>query len=113
MRVQGQWVFNSSTQMLKAALAGFGLAYLPEDMVQEHLTEGRLRRVLEDWCPTFPGYHLYYPAASPHRRSRCWSMRCATRVNIAKHVYRSRTPEFDTERTEAKAPESEGLSSTC
>ena len=62
VRVQGQWVFNSSTQMLKAALAGFGLAYLPEDMVQEHLTEGRLTRVLEDWCPGFPGYRLYYPS---------------------------------------------------
>jgi DNA-binding transcriptional LysR family regulator len=68
VRVQGQLVFNSSTQMLKAALAGFGLAYLPADMVQEHLTEGRLRGVLEDWCPTFPGYHLYYASrrqASP------------------------------------------------
>ena len=60
--IQGQLVFNSGTQILKAALAGFGLAYLPEDMVQEHLAEGRLTRVLEDWCPPFPGYHLYYPS---------------------------------------------------
>jgi DNA-binding transcriptional LysR family regulator len=62
VHVQGQVVFNSSTQMLKAALAGFGLTYLPEDMVHEHLAKGRLKPVLEDWCPTFPGYHLYYPS---------------------------------------------------
>jgi len=55
-------VFNSSSQMLKAALAGFGLAYLPEDMASEHLAAGRLKAVLEDWWPTFPGYHLYYPS---------------------------------------------------
>ena len=60
--VQGQLVFNSGTQILKAALAGFGLAYLPADMVQEYLAEGRLTRVLEDWCPAFPGYYLYYPS---------------------------------------------------
>lgn len=60
--VQGQLVFNSGTQILKAALAGFGLAYLPADMVQAHLAEGRLMRVLEDWCPAFPGYYLYYPS---------------------------------------------------
>jgi len=54
-------VFNSSTSILRAALAGLGLAYVPEDMVQEPLVEGRLMRVLEDWCPSFPGYHLYYP----------------------------------------------------
>lgn len=60
--VQGQLVFNSGTQILKAALAGFGLAYLPADMVQGHLAEGRLTRVLEDWCPAFPGYYLYYPS---------------------------------------------------
>ena len=63
---QGQLVFNSSVQILKAALAGFGLAYLPEDMVQEHVKAGRLKYVLEDWYPTFPGYHLYYPS---HRQA--------------------------------------------
>ncbi|SRR6266581_3090822 len=62
VHVQGQVVFNSSSQMLKAALAGFGLAYLPEDMASEHLAAGRLKAVLEDWWPTFPGYHLYYPS---------------------------------------------------
>ena len=49
------------------ALAGLGLAYLPEDQVQAHLTDGRLVRVLADWCPPFPGYHLYYPSRRQHR----------------------------------------------
>jgi DNA-binding transcriptional LysR family regulator len=48
--------------MLDAALAGFGLAYLPQDVVQPHIADGRLIRVLEDWCPPYPGYHLYYPS---------------------------------------------------
>jgi DNA-binding transcriptional LysR family regulator len=62
VRAEGQLVFNSSTPRLRAALAGFGLALLPEDMAQEHIAEGRLESVLEDWCPTFPGYHIYYPS---------------------------------------------------
>lgn len=61
-RVEGQLVFNTSALRLSAALAGLGLAYLPEGRVQPHLAEGRLVRVLEDWCPPFPGYHLYYPS---------------------------------------------------
>ena len=48
--------------MLDAALAGFGLAYLPEDLVTAELADGRLVRVLVDWCPPYPGYHLYYPS---------------------------------------------------
>jgi len=60
VRVDGQWVFNSSTPRLRAALAGSGLAYLPDDIVQQHVAEGSLVRVLEDWCPSYPGYHLYY-----------------------------------------------------
>jgi DNA-binding transcriptional LysR family regulator len=60
VRVQGQLVFNSSRPMLRAALDGFGLACVPEDLAQEHVAEGRLVRVLEDWTATFPGYHLYY-----------------------------------------------------
>src|SRR2546428_1325806 len=60
VRVQGQLVFNSSPSILRAALAGFGMACVPEDMAQEHIAEGRLKRVLEEWCPAFPGYHLYY-----------------------------------------------------
>jgi DNA-binding transcriptional LysR family regulator len=62
VRVEGQLVFNNIALRLDAALAGFGLAYLPEDQVRTHLAEGRLVRVLADWCPPFPGYHLYYPS---------------------------------------------------
>jgi DNA-binding transcriptional LysR family regulator len=61
VRVEGQLVFNSNPIMLKAALAGLGLAYVLEDQVQAHLADGRLIRVLADWCPPFSGYHLYYP----------------------------------------------------
>jgi DNA-binding transcriptional LysR family regulator len=61
-RVDGQLVFNSLAMRLNAALAGLGLAYLPEDQVQTHLADGRLIRVLTDWCPPFSGYHLYYPS---------------------------------------------------
>jgi DNA-binding transcriptional LysR family regulator len=62
VRVEGQLVFNNMALRLKAALAGLGLAYLPEDQVQAHLADGRLIRVLADWCPPFSGYHLYYPS---------------------------------------------------
>ena len=62
VRVDGQLTFNASPPMLEAALAGFGLAYLPEDTVEDHVAEGRLVRVLADWCPSYPGYHLYYPS---------------------------------------------------
>jgi DNA-binding transcriptional LysR family regulator len=62
VRVRGQLVFNGTAPMLEAALAGFGLAYLPEDMVHDHIEQGRLIRVLADWCPPYPGYHLYYPS---------------------------------------------------
>jgi DNA-binding transcriptional LysR family regulator len=62
VRVEGQLVFNTTAQMLNAALAGIGLAYVPEDLAQPHLAKGRLKRVLADWCPPFPGCHLYYPS---------------------------------------------------
>jgi DNA-binding transcriptional LysR family regulator len=48
--------------MLTAALAGLGLAYVPEQLARPHLQEGRLKRALADWCPPFTGYHLYYPS---------------------------------------------------
>jgi DNA-binding transcriptional LysR family regulator len=66
VRVEGQLVFNGIFQVLNAALAGFGLAYVPEDLAQPHLAKGRLKRVLEDWCPPFSGYHLYYPSRRQH-----------------------------------------------
>jgi DNA-binding transcriptional LysR family regulator len=62
VRVEGQLVFNGTAQMLNAALAGFGLAYVPEDLARPHIAKGHLKRVLEDWCPPFSGYHLYYPS---------------------------------------------------
>lgn len=61
MRVDGAIAFNSIGMMKDAALSGFGLAYLPEDEVRPCVEDGTLVRVLEDWCPLFPGYHLYYP----------------------------------------------------
>jgi DNA-binding transcriptional LysR family regulator len=62
VRVDGQLVFNTLAPILTAALGGFGIAYVPEDLVQPHIDKGRLKRVLEDWCAPFPGYHLYYPS---------------------------------------------------
>ena len=62
VRVEGRLTFNGITQMLNAALAGFGLAYVPEDLVQPLLAKSRLERVLEDWCQPYSGYHLYYPS---------------------------------------------------
>ena len=62
VRVDGQLIFNSSPQVLTAALGGLGLAYIWEDLAQPHIAGGRLLRVLEDWCPPFSGYHLYYPS---------------------------------------------------
>jgi DNA-binding transcriptional LysR family regulator len=62
VRVEGQFTFNTTMQLMSAALAGHGLAYVPEGLVQPHLAKGRLRRVLADWCPPYSGYHLYYPS---------------------------------------------------
>jgi DNA-binding transcriptional LysR family regulator len=62
VRVEGQLVFNTASLALKAALAGAGLAFLPEDRILAHVKEGRLIRVLADWCPPFAGFHLYYPS---------------------------------------------------
>ena len=62
VRVEGQMTFNGAAQMLNAALAGHGLAYIPEGMVEPHLAKGRLKRVLGDWCQPYSGYHLFYPS---------------------------------------------------
>ena len=61
VRVEGQTVFNNIAMRIDAVLNGLGLAYMPEDQVQSYIEDGRLIRVLEDWCQPFPGYHLYYP----------------------------------------------------
>jgi DNA-binding transcriptional LysR family regulator len=62
VRVEGQLIFNESRMALLAATAGAGLAYLLEDQVKPLIADGRLVRVLSDWCAPFPGYHLYYPS---------------------------------------------------
>lgn len=62
VRGAGQLVFNSLSMRLHSALDGLGVAYLPEDQVLSYVADGRLVRVLEEWCPYFPGYHLYYPS---------------------------------------------------
>ena len=62
VRGEGQLVFNNLALRLSSALDGLGLAYMPEDQALGYVADGRLTRVLEDWCPYFPGYHLYYPS---------------------------------------------------
>jgi len=62
VRVDGPIGFNTIAMIREAALNGFGLVNLPEDYVALHVAAGRLIRVLEDWCPRYPGYHLYYPS---------------------------------------------------
>src|SRR5215475_715645 len=62
VRVEGQLTFNGTAQLLNGALAGCGLAYVPEGLVMQHLEKGRLKRVLADWCPPYSGYHLFYPS---------------------------------------------------
>lgn len=60
VRVEGQFTFNATGQILNAALAGSGLAYVPEILAEPHLRKGGLKRVLEDWCLPYSGYHLFY-----------------------------------------------------
>jgi DNA-binding transcriptional LysR family regulator len=62
VRVTGQLTFNTSVHIVDAALSGLGVAYLPEEEFEPLLQEGRLTRVLDDWCPEFAGYYLYYPS---------------------------------------------------
>lgn len=68
VRVNGQLVTNDTTIIIDAARRGLGLVCLPEDYLKPSLADGSLVQVLDDWCPPFPGYHLYYPSrrqASP------------------------------------------------
>ncbi|MDZ4324822.1 MAG: LysR substrate-binding domain-containing protein, partial [Pseudomonas sp.] len=66
VRVEGQAIFNTSPLIVLAALDGLGVAFLPEDEFAPHIEKGRLVRVLQDWCPPFAGYHLYYPSRRQH-----------------------------------------------
>jgi DNA-binding transcriptional LysR family regulator len=61
VHVQGQVILNTSPEIVTAALEGYGLAYIPQDVADRHIAAGHLMQVLEDWRPTYPGYHLYYP----------------------------------------------------
>jgi DNA-binding transcriptional LysR family regulator len=69
LRVTGQFVFNNSYQILGAALAGSGLAFTPEPLAQAHVAAGRLQMVMEEWYPTMPGFHLYYPSRRQQSRA--------------------------------------------
>lgn len=62
IRVDGQLVSNNIFQVLEAAIEGFGLAYVPEEIALPHIAKGRLLRVLEKWSPYWDGYYLYYPS---------------------------------------------------
>jgi DNA-binding transcriptional LysR family regulator len=72
VQVSGQMIFNTSPQILTAAVQGYALAYVPEDVALPLIAEGRLVQVLGDWSPVFPGYHLYYP--SRRQASTAFSM---------------------------------------
>ena len=69
VRVEGQVTLNSSYQMLEAALAGCGVAYIPHDLAEPYVAAGRLCWVMEEWYPTFPGLHLYYPSRRQSSRA--------------------------------------------
>jgi DNA-binding transcriptional LysR family regulator len=62
VRVSGPVIVNDAEMIVTAAIDGFGLAYAFEDQVACHVEEGGLIRVLDDWCPLFSGYHMYYPS---------------------------------------------------
>lgn len=72
VQVRGQFTGNTTPQMIEGALAGIGIAYVPVSIAQRHIDSGELIPVLEDWWPTFPGYHLYYP--SRRQSSRAFSL---------------------------------------
>src|SRR6202050_3431412 len=65
VRAEGPLAFNAISLILNTALSGLGLAYLPDDVVRQHVAAGRLVRVLADWSPVMTGYHLYYPNRQP------------------------------------------------
>ncbi|EPY8427665.1 LysR family transcriptional regulator [Citrobacter youngae] len=66
VRVEGQLIFNNLPSRISAAISGMGLAFVPEDTVEQAVAEGALEKVLEDWCEPFPGYYLYYPSRRQH-----------------------------------------------
>ena len=84
MRVEGQLIFNMTDQMLSAALAGFGMAYIPENLAEPHLAKGRLKGVLKVCCaPLRDTTSITRADASRDRPLHCWSIRCDTGVDAA------------------------------
>ncbi|MET3823403.1 DNA-binding transcriptional LysR family regulator [Burkholderia sp. PvR073] len=71
-RVSGRITCNTQPHLVRAALDGFGIAFVTEDIVLDHVRSGQLRIVMPDWCPVFPGYHAYYP--SRRQASRAFSI---------------------------------------
>jgi DNA-binding transcriptional LysR family regulator len=69
VKVEGQLIFNTSLQIKNAVLAGFGLGYLPYEMVKAEIESGSLVNVLDAWCPSFSGFHLYYPSRKQHTKA--------------------------------------------
>lgn len=69
VRIDGPVICNNAYDIFEAAKEGFGLAYLPLDMVQPWLDSGELVSVLQAWCPVWPGFHLYYPNRRQHSRA--------------------------------------------
>jgi DNA-binding transcriptional LysR family regulator len=66
VKVEGQLIFNNLVSRIDAVLSGMGIAYVPEDTVQQHIKEGRLEPILDEWCEPFNGYYLYYPSRKQH-----------------------------------------------
>ena len=66
VRVEGQLIFNHLAERIDAVLSGFGIACVPEDLVAEAVKSGALIQILDEWCPSFPGYYLYYPSRKQH-----------------------------------------------
>ena len=95
VRVDGQLVFNSIACGLKPPWPGSGWPTCSRTRCGPHIADGRLVRVLDDWCPPFSGYHLYYPSrVSPRQRSPCWSRRCATGIKATPRNWRSIRADF-------------------
>lgn len=69
VRVEGQVTFSGAYELVEAAVAGYGLAFVPAELAEPHVAAGRLVPVLDDWCPTFPGQHLYYPSRRQSSRA--------------------------------------------
>ncbi|MFS2225108.1 LysR family transcriptional regulator [Pantoea sp. B65] len=66
VRVEGQLTFNFLSERIDATLSGFGIACVPEDIIRDFVKSGELIQILEEWCPSFPGYYLYYPSRKQH-----------------------------------------------